>query len=261
MGNFVTVANEWDCGIIPLGDRALVVQLPPQRENQPAWQRSAAMAELLRDEKRSWILDVVPAYTTVTVVYDPLLLYQTARAHAHADVLLFEAAAAEVAEILQRKNQEGQQSQGVQLDRTALSPESRVMEIPVCYGSSYGPDLPPCAKRAGMSEDEFIRRHAEAEYRVAMIGFMPGFPYLTGLPPELGQPRRSSPRNVVPAGAVGIAGGQTGVYPLATPGGWQLIGRTPLALFDPKRAAPILLRAGDIVRFVPIDETNLGEWQ
>ncbi|WP_181909547.1 5-oxoprolinase subunit PxpB [Paenibacillus taihuensis] len=257
-------ADGWAFSIAPLGDRALVVQLPPQGENQPAWQVSAELAKLLRAAKRSWIIDVVPAYTTVTVVYDPLLLYQTASA----GVLLFEVAAAEVRAILQQLHEHQhrhQINQQEQLPKYAgvLHQEPRVIEIPVCYGSSYGPDLPQCAERAGMSEAAFIRRHAEAEYRVAMIGFMPGFPYLTGLPPELSQPRRSSPRSIVPAGAVGIAGGQTGVYPLATPGGWQLIGRTPLALFDPKRAEPILLRAGDHVRFVPINETetNLGEWQ
>ncbi|SEN78856.1 5-oxoprolinase subunit PxpB [Paenibacillus sp. OV219] len=224
--------------IIPLGDRALVIQLPLQHENQPVGQQSAGMAEVLRSAGRSWILDVVPAYTTVTVVYDPLQL-------------LYEEAAAEVWTLLQGH---------IQPDPTLL-PEPRVIEIPVYYGKMDGPDLPQCAERAGMSEKEFIKRHAEAVYRVAMIGFMPGFPYLTGLPPELSQPRRSSPRSVVPAGAVGIAGGQTGVYPLATPGGWQLIGRTPLSLFDPKRAEPILLRTGDVVRFVPIDEGSyaLGE--
>nr|WP_265415879.1 5-oxoprolinase subunit PxpB [Paenibacillus albus] len=194
MVDFVITADGLKMSIIPLGDRALVIQLPLQHENKPLWQQSAAIAEVLREARQSWIVDVVPAYTTVTVVYNPLKR-------------LYEDAAAEVLAMVQGHI------------KPAEAPlEPRMIEIPVYYGNMHGPDLPQCAERAGMSEAAFIKRHSEAVYQVAMIGFMPGFPYLTGLPAELSQPRRSSPRSLVPAGAVGIAGGQTGVYPLATPG-------------------------------------------
>ena len=123
------------------------------------------------------------------------------------------------------------------------------MEIPVCYGGEFGPDLPFVAARAGLSEDEAARRHAAGEYRVHLIGFAPGFPYLGGLTAELAAPRRATPRERVPAGSVGIAGRQTGVYPLETPGGWQIIGRTPLRLFRLDADPPALLRTGDGVRF------------
>jgi inhibitor of KinA len=131
--------------------------------------------------------------------------------------------------------------------------EPRTIEIPVVYGGDAGPDLAESAERAGMTPEAFVALHSGAVYTVVMIGFMPGFPYLTGLPPELAQPRRSPPRVRVPEGSVGIAGVQTGVYPLATPGGWQIIGRTPIKLFDPASAGASLLRPGDNVRFVATD--------
>ncbi|WP_165822342.1 5-oxoprolinase subunit PxpB [Paenibacillus montanisoli] len=224
----------WTYSLAPLGDRALVVTLESKSESG-LWQVAAALAESLRSARLHWIADVVPAYASVTVVYDMARL----PIHETAGAIPYEAAAAEVHRILKRSR-----------ETEAAIP--RVVDIPVCYGGLYGPDLAACAARAGMEEAAFAERHASAIYRVAMIGFMPGFPYLTGLPPELGQPRLASPRSVVPAGSVGIAGGQTGIYPLSTPGGWQLIGRTPFRLFDPERSEPFLLRAGDALRFVPI---------
>lgn len=137
-------------------------------------------------------------------------------------------------------------------DADDVPESSRVVEIPVCYGGAYGPDLTASAARSGMSEADFVALHCSVPYQVAMIGFMPGFPYLTGMPQAISQPRRPAPRSSVPAGSVGIAGGQTGIYPLTSPGGWQLIGRTPLRLFDPTLSEPSLLRAGDTLRFVPL---------
>ena len=129
----------------------------------------------------------------------------------------------------------------------------RVIEIPVCYGGDFGPDLEEVAARHRLTADEVTGLHSQPLYRVYFLGFLPGFAYLGGLPALLETPRRASPRLCVPAGTVGIAGSQTGVYPLETPGGWQMIGRTPLRLFDPRREAPALLSAGDRVKFVPID--------
>jgi KipI family sensor histidine kinase inhibitor len=128
----------------------------------------------------------------------------------------------------------------------------RLVEIPVCYGGAFGPDLEEVAAHCGCSAVQVIQKHTEPQYRVYFLGFLPGFAYLGGLPPSLATPRRAAPRSSVSAGAVGIAGGQTGVYPLQTPGGWQIIGRTPLRLFDPSRATPSLLALGDQIKFVPI---------
>jgi KipI family sensor histidine kinase inhibitor len=130
----------------------------------------------------------------------------------------------------------------------ASAVDPRVHEVPVRYD---GEDLPLIAERAGLAVEELIRRHAAARYRVAFIGFQPGFPYLSGLPPELATPRRTSPRPRVPAGSVAIGAGWCGIYPAVTPGGWNLVGTTSVALFDPRRRPPSLLLAGDEVRFLP----------
>ena len=126
----------------------------------------------------------------------------------------------------------------------------RLIEIPVRYGNEEGPDLAVLATHAGLREDEVIARHCTVEYRVAMLGFSPGFPYLLGLDPRLAMPRLDTPRTRVAAGSVGIGGAQTGIYPQAGPGGWRIIGRTTLALFDPLRDPPTLLAPGDRVRFI-----------
>lgn len=136
----------------------------------------------------------------------------------------------------------------------ALEPDSRSVEIPVIYGGAGGPDLAAVARHSGLSEKQVVELHASVEYVVWFLGFQPGFPYLGNLPESLHMPRRAEPRLQVPAGSVGIGGAQTGIYPLSTPGGWQLIGLTPLKLFDPMRETPVLLRPGDSVRFVPQKE-------
>ncbi|ECY7949212.1 5-oxoprolinase subunit PxpB, partial [Salmonella enterica subsp. enterica serovar Thompson] len=136
----------------------------------------------------------------------------------------------------------------------ALEPDSRSVEIPVIYGGAGGPDLAAVARHSGLSEKQVVELHASVEYVVWFLGFQPGFPYLGNLPESLHMPRRAEPRLQVPAGSVGIGGAQTGFYPLSTPGGWQLIGLTPLKLFDPMREPPVLLRPGDSVRFVPQKE-------
>jgi len=136
----------------------------------------------------------------------------------------------------------------------ALEPESRNIDIPVVYGTAAGPDLGEVARHAGLTEKQVVELHASVDYVVWFLGFQPGFPYLGGLPEQLATPRRDEPRLLVPAGSVGIGGAQTGIYPLATPGGWQLIGHPPLPLFDPHRDEPVLLRPGDTVRFIPQKE-------
>ena len=132
--------------------------------------------------------------------------------------------------------------------------ESRCVNIPVLYGDAAGPDLDAVAAHTNLSPQQVIDRHSAATYRVAMLGFAPGFPYLLGLDPALAVPRRADPRLSVPAGSVAIGGQQTGIYPQALPGGWHVIGRTPRALFDVRASSPTLLCAGDRVRFRPIDQ-------
>ena len=141
----------------------------------------------------------------------------------------------------------------------APAPEARRLEIPVCYGGERGPDLDALAAAHGLTPAQVIERHTAPDYLVYFLGFLPGFPYLGGLEPSLATPRRATPRPRVLAGAVGIAGAQTGVYPLETPGGWQIIGQTPLRLYDLARQPPALLAAGDHVRFVPMTERQFQE--
>jgi len=136
----------------------------------------------------------------------------------------------------------------------AIEPASRLIEIPVIYGGAQGPDLDHVAQHTGMTPRQVVECHSGIDYTVYFLGFQPGFPYLGGMPEKLSTPRRGEPRLSVPAGSVGIGGSQTGIYPLATPGGWQLIGQTSLAMFDPLREIPTLLLPGDSVRFVPQKE-------
>jgi KipI family sensor histidine kinase inhibitor len=191
--------------------------------------RIAALAELLRCYG---IRDAVPSYTTLLVRFDPAII----------DAKTIERVAGDAWHA-------GSEQQRAGNDRPPV-------EIPVVYGGRHGPDLGDVARRAGISPDEVIRRHSEAEFVVGAVGFSPGFGYLIGLPEELATPRRQTPRIRVPAGSVAIGGAQTGVYPVETAGGWNLIGRTPLAMFDPRRDDPFLLRTGDVVRFRPVTRVS-----
>ncbi|GAA4498175.1 5-oxoprolinase subunit B [Hymenobacter ginsengisoli] len=224
--------------LYPLGDAAVVLELG-QAIAPATHQLIQAFRKVLAQRPLPGLREVVPAFTTLTVYYDPWVLSQASEA------LPYE----QVASYLQRL------LPAAQAAATAYVP-GPLVEIPVCYGGDFGPDLGLVASHAQLSPEEVIARHAQAEYLVYMVGFAPGFPYLGGLDAGLATPRRAQPRPLVPAGAVGIAGAQTGIYSLPTPGGWQLIGRTPLRLFDPGRAQPSLLQAGDRLRFVSISEVE-----
>jgi KipI family sensor histidine kinase inhibitor len=174
------------------------------------------------------VLNLHPAFASVLVEFDP-------RRHTHAGM-----------EALVRSAIE---------DATEREPPpSRLIEIPVRYGGEFGPDLDDVARHRDLTPRRVVELHAGAEYEVYFVGFSTCFPYLAGLPAELATPRLAAPRRLVAAGSVAIAGAQAGVYPLASPGGWRIIGRTPLSLFDPAGEPPPLLRMGDRVRFVPLEE-------
>lgn len=185
--------------------------------------RAVALAAAIAAARVPGVRDVVPAYAAVGVHVDPLRFDQ-----ASLDAVVSHAWDTAAGE----------------------EPAAHVVEIPVCYGGAFGPDLAEVAAFAGCSEDDVIARHAAGRYRVYMLGFLPGFAYLGGVDDTIAMPRRSTPRTSVPAGSVGIAGRQTGVYPCESPGGWRLIGRTPVAMFDLTRPVPALLAPGDVVRFV-----------
>lgn len=230
--------------LFPLGDTAVVIELGASPDE---WthRRVVAATALLEAARLPGITDVVAAYTTVTLHYDFRRLAEAAAGHPPVPWLL-----ARVESVLGN------------LDRTAggsRSPRSSI-EIPVCYGGDYGPDLELVARHAKLGVSEVIELHSRAEYRVAALGFAPGFPYLLGLPAVLATPRRAQPRLQVLGGSVGIAGRQTGIYPLPTPGGWNLIGRTPLRLFDPSRTPPTRLNVGDRVRFRVITPEAFASW-
>lgn len=221
--------SEWV--VQPLGDRAFL--LARAKEEGPPG-ATAAAARRIRALGPPWLREVVPAYRSIAVHLRPFAI-EPSRA---AEELL----------------RDLRSFQG-----TDDGTEKKVVEIPVVYGGEDGPDLAASAARSGMTEESFALAHAEAEYDVAMIGFAPGFPYLSGLPGRLAQPRRQTPRLRVPAGSVGIAGGQTGVYPVASPGGWQIIGRTAARLFRPEEREPFLLGPGDRVKFVPVASLDVSE--
>ena len=218
----------------PLGDRAVLVTLADGGIGERTRGRVRAATALLAAEHgvspHAAITDVVPAYASVAVHYDP------ARVACRRDESPHEAMASWIARRIER------------LGDVPVG-EGRLVEIPVRDGGEDGPDLEALALARGLAPEDVVAHHTAPEYVVHFLGFMPGFAYLGGLDPRLATPRRAVPRTLVPAGSVGIGGAQTGVYPLASPGGWQLIGRTPLALFDPSRDPAALLAAGDRVRF------------
>ncbi|MFC0402650.1 5-oxoprolinase subunit PxpB [Paraburkholderia rhizosphaerae] len=205
--------------IYAFGDTALVCESPP-----PATLDCQRRVWAAAQAARAWphVLEVVPGMNNLTLVFDPI--------EADRDALANQLRAAWDA-----------------ADHAAAP--DREVEIPVHYGGAFGPDLEQVAAHTGLTAQEVVRRHAQAEYVVFFLGFQPGFAYLGGLDAALHTPRRAEPRLEVPAGSVGIGGAQTGIYPSTSPGGWQLIGRTMLPLFDPARTPPTLLQPGDRVRF------------
>jgi inhibitor of KinA len=208
--------------LAPLGDAAVVVTLA---ETLDAGTVAAvqALVAALEAGPLPGLVECVPANAGLTVFYDPVRVARKEGPSAYDRVCQW-------------------------IGERATVVERRVV-IPVCYGGEWGPDLEAVAAAHGVSAEEVVARHSGAEYFVSAVGFTPGFPYLGGLPESLHTPRRGTPRTRVPGGSVAIGGAQTGIYPFETPGGWHLIGRTPLRLFNPQSRPPALLQAGDRVRF------------
>lgn len=222
-----------DPRIQSLGDSGVIAGLDAVDQAR-ANRRCLAVAEALRRQAPDWLVDVVPGIASVAVRFVATTAAEAAGRR--------EACRALLAEAFDR------------VDGGAALPAPREVEIPVCHAPDFAPDLDEVARATGLSADAVIAAHLDSPHRVLMLGFSPGTPYLGGLDPRLALPRRASPRTRVEAGSVGIANGQCVIYPRATPGGWRLIGRTPLRLFDAGREPPALLRAGDRVRFVAIGE-------
>jgi inhibitor of KinA len=189
-----------------------------------------AMALALEKNWPAGVLEHIPTYRSIVIIYDPL---KTNAARLQEQVLALEAQLAEIP-----------------------VPPPGTVEIPVCYGGEFGPEIEFVADTHGLSVEDVIRIHSAPDYLVYMIGFTPGFPFLGGLPEVLHTPRLQTPRQAVPAGSVGIANNQTGIYPIESPGGWQLIGRTPLGMFNPKKPNPFRIKAGDRLKFKPISPSE-----
>ena len=221
-----------DIRILTAGDSSLLVEFG--KEISPDINRKiAATVQLMKEQHIEGVVDIIPAFCSLLINYDPR-------------VISYE-------EMKQRMQDL------IKVDAKAEAGRKRVFEIPVCYGGEYGPDIANIAKNAGLSEKKVIEIHSSRDYLIYMLGFLPGFTYLGGLDERIHTPRLATPRIKINAGSVGIGGSQTGIYPLDSPGGWQLMGMTPVKTYDPEREIPILVEAGDYIRFVPITEAEYLE--
>lgn len=219
--------------ITPLGDSALVVRVcePSTDPDEQSLRGVLDALHRIRGAEIPGVVELAPAYTTIGVFFDP------SRIRAVAPDLIFDSLAEQINNAVSRSK------------KKVTKAASRLVEIPVCYDSEFALDLDDVAQQTGLPAREIVDLHRAAHYRVNCLGFTPGFPFLSGLPEKLRVPRRSTPRKEIPAGSVAIAGKQTGVYPVKSPGGWNIIGRSPLRFFDASKNPPALLYAGDSVRF------------
>lgn len=216
-----------DTRILTVGDSALLIEFG--KEISPEInQRISALVQLMKEQHIEGLVDIIPAFCSLLINYDPR-------------VISYEEIKERIEHLLK-------------VDFKTENGRKKVFEIPVCYGGEYGPDLANIAAHAGLSEEEVIQIHSSQDYLIYMLGFLPGFTYLGGLDERIHTPRLANPRIKISAGSVGIGGSQTGIYPVDSPGGWQLMGMTPVKTYDPERETPILVEAGDYIRFVPVTE-------
>jgi len=219
----------------PLGDHAVVIEL--SQEISLATQNNVQAITMFLDENPPfWMVEYIPAYTTVTIVYNFEKTYA-------ANITPYQLICNHLNSLL------------LQI-KVATITQQNIVKIPVVYGNQYGPDLEFVAAHNQLTIDKVIAIHTGGQYSVHMIGFSPGFPFIGGMSKQICTPRRSTPRLKIPARTVGIAGMQTGIYPIETPGGWQMIGRTPLELFLPDKEIPSLLKSGDQIEFYQITEAE-----
>jgi len=216
-----------------MGDRGLLLEFGDEISPEVN-EKVRRMALAIQAESIEGMIETVPTYRSLLVLYNPLIL-----------------PADELKKRLIRLEEE--------LKQTSF-PDPKLTKIPVLYGGAYGPDLEGVARHLQISPEEVVRLHCSKPYFIYMIGFMPGFPYMGELPDTLITPRLKTPRLSVPAGSVAIAQKQTGIYPMESPGGWQIVGRTPIKLFDPEKDPPALLQMGDLVQFYPISEKEFQDW-
>jgi len=216
-----------------MGDRGLLLEFGDEISSEVN-EKVRRMALAIQSEAIKGIVETIPTYRSLLIIYNPVML-----------------------PIDDLKKRLYLIEKGLQ--QTPF-PEPKLTRIPVVYGGPYGPDLEEVAKYRRISTEEVIRLHCSKPYFIYMIGFMPGFPYMGELPEKLATPRLKTPRLLVPAGSVAIAQRQTGIYSMDSPGGWQILGRTPTKMFDPEREPPALFQMGDLVRFYPISEKEFKEW-
>lgn len=232
----------------PLGEAAIIVEFG-KCIHPDIHRKVKTFADYLENNAFPGMIEYVSAFSSVTVFYDPVIVRKLPLNEFKDDKpLSYQIVASVLRSFLDKVNVTEEQN-------------PRIVEIPVCYGGEFGPDLAYVAQHNDLSAEEVIDIHTSGSYLVYMIGFAPGFPYLGGMSEQIAAPRRKSPRLSIPAGTVGIAGAQTGVYPIETPGGWQLIGRTPLALFRPQESSPSLLQSGDIIKFRKISFSEYQDFE
>jgi inhibitor of KinA len=220
--------------IVPLGDSALIVRVVADFARDPEASLNSVLTALHSLEAAAipGVTELAPAYTTVAVFFDTAVVTRAA-------------ALEDPREWLRARIEHALTKRKAKREKRGTA----VIKIPVCYDREFALDLDDVARVSGLTETEIIRRHSSQTYRVSCVGFIAGFPFLSGLPAELATPRRTAPRKEVPGGSVAIGGAQTGIYPRTSPGGWNVIGRTPLRLFNVQNEPPTLLQAGDRVRF------------
>ncbi|QGG48533.1 5-oxoprolinase subunit PxpB [Heliorestis convoluta] len=220
--------------IVPMGDTAWVIYWP-DKISPTINEEVQKAAEKIRKENPPWLIEAVPTFSSLALYYD---------------CLQFDGE--EVKKIIAKQLKNLTETQ---------KKEKKEWEIPVCYGGSYGLDLENLSREKKLTKDEIIKLHTQKQYIVYMLGFIPGFCYLGDVDERIASPRLATPRKAVPAGSVGIAGQQTGIYPVEAPGGWQIIGRTPIKMYNPEDGEPVFVQAGDYIKFRAIAEEEFNEWK